>query len=251
MTLHSSAAAVLLAFALLTPAAAQDGVVEVGKLMYRTHCFVCHGAEGETVQNVSLKSNQFRRATSDDELSRLILNGVPGTGMPPTNLDESRRFALVAYIRSLKPTVAAVAQTAGDPARGMALFDGKAGCTSCHRIGAKGSVTGPDLTEIGGSRPAAYLQQSILDPNAVIAPQNRYVRAVTNKGAAVQGRRLNEDTHTVQLIDTKQRLVSLEKADLKEYTLIKTSAMPSYKGRLTTAEIDDVASYLLSLKGAQ
>ena len=50
-------------------------------------------------------------------------------------------------------------------------------------------------------------------------PINRPVRAVTRDGRTIRGRRLNEDTYTVQLIDEQERLVSLAKADLREYEL--------------------------------
>lgn len=82
-------------------------------------------------------------------------------------------------------------------------------------------------------------------------PLNRYVRAVTRDGKTVTGRRLNEDTYTVQLIDTNERLVSFLKADLREYAVLKTSAMPSYKDRLTAEELDDVVAYLRTLKGSR
>lgn len=107
---------------------------------------------------------------------------------------------------------------------------------------------GPELSGIGAMRQAAYLEQALTDPNAAIAPQNRMVHAVTRSGEVIDGRRLNEDTHTVQLIDAKERLVSLSKSDLREYDVLKTSPMPSYKDRLSAGEIADVVSYLLSLK---
>jgi cytochrome c2 len=34
----------------------------------------------------------------------------------------------------------------GDPTRGQNLFEGKGGCTSCHRVGDTGSVLGPNLS---------------------------------------------------------------------------------------------------------
>jgi hypothetical protein len=46
-------------------------------------------------------------------------------------------------------------------------------------------------------------------------------------------------------------LVSLLKADLREYTVIKTSPMPSYKDTFTPAERADMLAYLLSLKGVR
>ena len=78
---------------------------------------------------------------------------------------------------------------------------------------------------------------------------NRSVRGVTRDGKVVTGRRLNEDTYSVQLIDADEHLVSLAKADLMEYTVIKTSAMPSYRTKLSTAELGDLVAYLLTLDG--
>ena len=43
-------------------------------------------------------------------------------------------------------------------------------CASCHAIdGLSTGAVGPDLTGIGARTDAAYIRQSILDPNAVIA----------------------------------------------------------------------------------
>ena len=95
------------------------------------------------------------------------------------------------------------------------------------------------------------MAQTLTNPNDTIAPQNRFVRVVTKQGVTISGRRLNEDTHTIQLIDEKEHLISVSKSDLREYELLKTSPMPSYKDKLTQQEISDVVSYLLSLKGSQ
>jgi mono/diheme cytochrome c family protein len=80
-------------------------------------------------------------------------------------------------------------------------------------------------------------------------PINRPVRIVTRDGRTINGRRLNEDTYTVQLLDDQEKLVSLTKADLREFTILTVSPMPSYRDRLTPDEIADVVAYLLSLKG--
>lgn len=232
----------------LLPAGAQTSA-DAGHQLYRTHCFVCHGEVGESVPGVSFRSGNYRRASTDDEIARVILNGIPGTGMPPTNLTADDRRNLVAYLRSMH--AGGESQGSGDASRGMALVQGKGGCLHCHRIDEKGSRVGPDLSEIGLLRNAAYLEKSMTAPDSVIAPANRFVRAVTKQGATIGGRRLNEDTHTIQLIDDKEHLVSLEKADLTEITLVKKSPMPSYRDKLSSQEIADIVSYLLSLKGPQ
>jgi putative heme-binding domain-containing protein len=138
---------------------------------------------------------------------------------------------------------------AGDAGRGRAVVEGKGACSRCHRVGAQGSRVGPDLSDVGATRSAGSLLRSLSDPTSQMMPINRPVRAVTTDGKVVNGRRLNEDTYSVQLIDDQERLVSLVKSDLREYTILTASPMPSYKDRLTPDEMADVVAYLLSLKG--
>jgi putative heme-binding domain-containing protein len=137
------------------------------------------------------------------------------------------------------------------PARWHAVHPPLPSKTAIPRAGGRGSYFGPDLSDIGATRNEAYLERSILEPNQTIAPQNRLVRVVTRQGVTITGRRLNEDTYTIQLVDEKDRLISVSKSDLREYSLLKTSTMPSYQGKLSAQEVADVVSYLLSLKGSQ
>jgi putative heme-binding domain-containing protein len=229
----------------LAPVGAQDAGLE----LYRANCYVCHGENGDQVPGVNFRAG-IRRASTEDELSRIISGGIPGTGMPPTNLTEAQRGALVVYLRSMR-AITGGGKAAGDAARGLVIFEGKGGCVGCHRAGGRGSYFGPDLSDIGATRNEAYLQRSILNPNETIAPQNRLVRVITKQGVTITGRRLNEDTYTIQLVDEKDRLISLSKSDLREYSLLKTSTMPSYQARLSAQEVADVVSYLLALKGSQ
>jgi hypothetical protein len=80
-------------------------------------------------------------------------------------------------------------------------------------------------------------------------PINRPVRGVTKDGKQIRGRRLNEDTFTVQLIDDQERLVSVLKSDLREFTVGTFSTMPPYKDQLNAGELADITAYLVSLKG--
>jgi putative heme-binding domain-containing protein len=118
-------------------------------------------------------------------------------------------------------------------------------------VAGKGSRKGPDLSEAGVVRDAATLERAILAPGEAILPQYRSVRVVTRDGRTVVGMRLNEDTHSVQLIDQNERLISLSKSELREYSLVQTSSMPSYQDKLTPEEIADLVTYLLSVKGPQ
>jgi putative heme-binding domain-containing protein len=221
--------------------------VEAGSQLYRNNCYACHGPEGASIPGVNFQRGQFKRAASDDDLFRIIASGIPGTAMPPTAINDGGRLALVAYLRSLQAAMSAAGS--GDAARGKALFEGKGGCTSCHRVRGKGSRVAPDLSEVGGIRTASYIERSIVEPQESILPEHRSVRLVTRQGTTVTGRRLNEDTHTIQIIDLDQRMISYSKSDLREITLLNTTSMPSYRDKFTASELTDLVTYLLSLKG--
>ena len=224
------------------------GDIEEGGRLYRINCIGCHGPEGNLVGGIDLGRNRFRRVTSDDQIVDVIMNGVPGTGMPPNAIARLRAYNVVAYLRNMNAVDRGAAKV-GDAARGRTLFEGKGGCTKCHRVGALGSRVAPDLSDIGALRSAGSLLRSITDPTSQMMPINRPVRVVLRDGKVVNGRRLNEDTYTVQLIDDQERLLSLDKSELREYKISTTSPMPSFKGTLSADELGDVVAYLLSLKG--
>ena len=168
--------------------------------------------------------------------------------MAPSAYTESELGALVAFLRNMS-SVNLSAVKLGDATRGRALFVGKGNCGSCHRVGADGPRAAPDLTSIGATRTAATLERSLLDPSVSMLPANRPVRAVLRDGTVVTGRRLNEDTFTVQLIDSNERLVSLDRAAIREYTVGSEPTMPSYADVFSADERADLVAYLLSLKG--
>jgi len=124
--------------------------------------------------------------------------------------------------------------------------------TRCSTAGAVARAviasTAPDLSDVGATRSAASLLRSLTDPSTQMMPINRPVHIVMRDGTVVDGRRLNEDTYTVQLLDDKERLVSLTKADLREYKVSEISPMPTFRN-LDEAELSDLVAYLLSLKG--
>ena len=235
----------------VTFVAAQDYTqadIAYGSRLYAAQCATCHGASGDSVGGVDLRSGKFRNATTDQDLMSVIMNGVTGTGMQAFRFDGAELAGIIAYLRSMN-TFDAGSVRSGDAGRGRVLFEGKGGCTRCHRVGAQGARVAPDLSDIGAIRSAGSLQRSLIDPNSQMMPINRPVRAVTRDGKVINGRRLNEDTYTVQLMDDQERLVSLAKADLRDYTILKTSLMPSYKDTLGADDLADLVAYLLSLKG--
>jgi mono/diheme cytochrome c family protein len=182
----------------------------------------------------------------------------------------------------------AIALPAGDAARGKAIFEGtKGNCLSCHQVKGIGSLFAPDLSAIGNAPPAGgggrggggrggaaapaapgantgaaippppppapaganpqLLAQSILEPNAVVSPVNRYVILKMRDGKTITGKLLSVDTFAYQIFDSTEKLANITKDNVREATM--TSPMPPYKDKLTTQELADVVSYLLTLKG--
>ena len=222
--------------------------IAYGSRLYDAQCTTCHGANGDGVGGVDLRSGKFRNAVTDQDLTRVITTGIQGTGMQAFKFDASEIAGIIAYLRNMNSFDRGSVK-AGDAARGRVVFDGKGACARCHRVGVEGSRVGPDLSDVGATRSAGSLLRSLTDPSSQMMPINRPVRLVTRGGTVVNGRRLNEDTYTVQVIDDQEKLVSLAKSDLAEYTILAVSPMPSYRDRLTPDEIADVVAYLLSLKG--
>jgi cytochrome c oxidase cbb3-type subunit III len=223
------------------------GDVAAGGRIFHAHCAVCHVPDGTGGRGANLTRGEFRHASSDEDLYNVIADGIPGTEMPGIFFNGTQLWQVVAYVRSLNRRADRTALH-GDPAQGKQLFFGKAGCQMCHMVDGDGGRMGPDLSLIGETRSPEHLRASLLKPNERILPYDRAIRAVTRDGHTITGRRLNEDTYSVQLIDSQQKLVSLLKDELSEYEVIQESPMPSYEGKLSESELDDLISYLASLQ---
>lgn len=210
-----------------------------GERIYLAQCALCHGKDGRGGGGGSdLTTGSFKRASSDEGLFQIIAKGIPGTVMPGFNLSGREIWQVLAYIRSLNVRRSAEI-VKGDPAAGARLFE-KNGCGGCH-----GTGDGPELAGIGSRRSLAELRRSILDPQAEVSSAWWRIEAVTKDGRKVSGRRLNEDTYTVQLIDAGGRLRSLSKLDLAGYKILRASPMPTFRGRLSESELDDLLAFLV------
>src|SRR5208283_5846223 len=102
--------------------------IDAGSRLYRANCANCHGVEGAGIPGVDLGHNKFKTASTDEDLTRIIISGVPGTGMPPANMPREQAVNIVGYLRSL---VAPTIFKGGVAVRGHDLFMNK-GCTNCH-----------------------------------------------------------------------------------------------------------------------
>ena len=222
--------------------------IEAGSQVYTQQCALCHGPQGALVDGINLRTGQFRSVQSDADLRQVISDGAGEGRMPAFSLRSEEMNGVIAFIRAgFDPEGEAV--KIGDPVRGKALFEGEGQCADCHRVRGVGPRTAPDLSNIGAIRTPASLQRNLLDPATALLPINRPVRLVTRFEETIVGRRLNEDTYTVQVVDSQERLRSLKKVDLVSYEISdEPSKQPT---NMSIDEVADVIGYLLTLRGLE
>jgi putative heme-binding domain-containing protein len=248
---------ILLFLALTVAAFAQNhsysqADIEEGGQTYRKNCIGCHGGEGTSVSGIDLVRGKFRIAVSDDDILRIMLNGLPGTGMPATAMSQARATMVLAYLRNLRDAKVrkSIAASSGDALRGKALFDGTGGCAGCHRIKGVGGRSGPDLSDAGQILNSLEIETSILEPDAGYPFGSRPVRLENKAGSVVTGLLLNHDSYSVQLLDQEGSLRSIDRVGLKRFAPAQ-SWMPAYRGKLNPQELADLIAYLAKQKGAQ
>jgi putative heme-binding domain-containing protein len=137
--------------------------------------------------------------------------------------------------------------TGGDAGRGQLIFEGKAFCSACHRVGAAGGVVGPDLTKIGAIRAGRDLVESIVWPSASFAQSYETFVATLPDGESVTGIRVPGADDTIVLRDAAGHETRLPgNAPLER---ARVSLMPEgLLGSLNPGEIRDLFAYLQSLR---
>jgi len=244
------------------PTAQAPADVSEGKKLFEGLCARCHGMEGTGDEGPSLNRPTLTRANDDSALRAVIRDGIPDRGMPRVRrLVDNELDQLIGYVRSLGRTDA-TARLPGNAERGREIYT-RHGCASCHIVEGQGGSFGPDLTAIGASRGSAYLRQSFLGPAETLprgsspVPGRGFVeflpvRVVTADGREVRGVRINEDPFSIQIRDMSNRFHSFRKSDTKEIDKeFGKSLMPSFRGKLTDAEVNDLVSHLSSLRGGK
>ncbi len=137
----------------MNPLANSATAVAEGQRVYDGTCQTCHGAAGVGDRDrggPALNATGLKHGDADADLFRTIRQGVPGTQMPPyKGLRDEQIWQLVTYIRSLQtgaPSASAAAgarMPEGDVAAGEALFFGRAACSTCHEVNARGGTHRP------------------------------------------------------------------------------------------------------------
>ncbi len=222
-----------------------------GEKLFQVQCALCHGPKGVGGRGPMLTRAKLSHAPDDAALIKVLEDGIRGTEMPGAGAMSDREIRqTAAYVRSLGKV--ALKPVPGDTAHGAEIYRAKGNCAGCHSIRGEGGVAGPDLSTVGEARSAAYLRESIFNPGAAVPEGYLLVTVVPKSGEKVSGIRVNEDSFSIQIRDAVGRSHSFWKRDLAQIEKQPgKSAMPSYQGQLSDAELTDLVAYLASLKEAK
>lgn len=226
------------------PAIGKPEAIAAGAKLFSASCGGCHGPDGSGGRGPNLVTRALWHPLSDEAIFQSIRKGVPGTDMPPTKLSDDETWNLVAFIHAL--TGPASEQTVpGDKSAGRQIY-ASSGCANCHAIRGEGGRTGPDLSNIGGSRPLPVIREAILNPSKdLFYLGNEAISLTLKNGKKLQGIARNRSNYSLQLIDKAGDLHLLRMNDIQEMTIRETSPMPDdYGKRLSKTQVRDLLAYL-------
>jgi len=246
------------------PAIGSPEAIADGEKLYNETCTSCHGKDGtggELGPPVASQNRRYLRRT-DAEIFDTVKNGITGTQMPPYagQFTDDQIWRITAYIRGLRGT-AIDTPAAGDVAGGEALFWSKGTCGGCHMIKGRGSILGPDLSNLAGTRKVQNIVDALTKVNHKIAadggthdttllPMSTYqpVRVTTADGKVIEGILKNEDSFSLQVLGRNDlNLYRFKRANVKVF-YDPNSLMPhDWDKRLTPEEFRNLVAFLTRL----
>ena len=218
--------------------------LENGARLYHGSCATCHGAKGDMVRGVALMSGRFQRASTDeareDHHLRYCRHGDAAQQLLGSRSRHDRRVP---------------ARDCGRRQRDCYGWRQRSRQSAVRREGEMCDLSQRHVLYGAGPvrhRPAAtsFGTRTVdPEPSASLSPNFRFVRLVTKTGTVVTGRLLNQSTFSAQILVDGGGLRAFDRANLREFAVVKTSLMPSARGVLDSQEVADVVTYLTTLRG--
>jgi putative heme-binding domain-containing protein len=143
-----------------------------------------------------------------------------------------------------------IAKARGIADNGKAVF--RRICVACHKFGAEGIEYGPQMDGVGTRLKREDIVESVLDPNAKIAPGFLTTNVETKDGAAYSGFVVGDSGDTLKLKVAGGLTQEVKVADIKKRENIKQSSMPEgLANGMSPGEFLDLVEFLSSLKAAK
>jgi putative heme-binding domain-containing protein len=244
------------------PFAGNAQAIAQGEQLYNQNCTSCNGPNGgagelgpEIIHNLSMP---LRGELNDNQILDVIRNGAPDTVMPAWNgkLADDDILKIGAFLHSLRGT-AIDNPFPGNVDHGEEIFWGKGQCGSCHMLGGKGGLKGPDLTNVAAEYKSNLIVDALTKPNhrvygdggvhiLELPLMDTYdaVHVTLGDGRTVDGVLLNQDSYSLQLMGDDNQLHLLDRSHVKAIAS-KPPLMPTdYDKRLTRDEFADLMAFL-------
>lgn len=133
---------------------------------------------------------------------------------------------------------------AGDLQHGRKVFEAL-GCATCHAVGGKEELLGPDLEGIGEMFGEEEIMDAIRNPSAAIKSGHEAVEVQTRDGESILGRVLRADEQTLVMIQAGNAPRVIPRSTIATNFALATSLMP--EGLLNASspvDIEDLLAYL-------
>jgi putative heme-binding domain-containing protein len=141
---------------------------------------------------------------------------------------------------------AAYQQASPDKDRGSAVFT--ANCASCHAIGGKGALVGPQLDGIGNRGPARLIED-ILDPSRNVDAHFRLHLITKKDGSVIGGLERGSVGEVLVCVDAAGNEHRIPKSEITRNEETGLSLMPpGFAAAIPEADFNAMLAWLLDFK---
>jgi putative heme-binding domain-containing protein len=212
------------------------------KKIYAVQCALCHGAESQGGEyGPALAGNSDLSGKSAAWLHDVIKNGIPSGGMPAFDLNPADLNALARWIESMNVS-ATQSSPPGNRGAGKQYFFGAGKCATCHMVAGKGSVSGPDLSNIAGERTVQEIRASLLEPSVSVTPDYESVTVYLRNGHTLHGFARSQSDFEITLQDSDGKFHRLLQNQI--LSIRKDSQSPMQPVHAGPEEMENLMAYL-------
>jgi mono/diheme cytochrome c family protein len=115
--------------------------IESGAELFARNCSACHGDTAKGGRGPDLTTGQWKHGSTDAEIIRNFVQGIPGTQMPAIAVSAEDAKLILAFLRDVNGA-GGQAKLRGDLASGRTAFFGAGKCSECHNLWRPGPHSG-------------------------------------------------------------------------------------------------------------
>ena len=124
----------------------------------------------------------------------------------------------------------------------------EASCVRCHKINNEGGDVGPVLSGIGSRKPREYLLESMVQPNAQIAPGFETVLVSTKNGASYAGIFKSENEKELVINSPEDGITKIDKENIKTRSRGNSGMVEGLGQILSKRDLRDLVEFLAQQK---